>query len=83
MSVRICYNGELARGAQSQGAARFGVCVLIGTTELLALIAGDLFNEVDDPSAQLGVLDVRKGLRQRQAIGARQKIRDVVGDRSF
>src|SRR5262245_64097566 len=45
------------------------------------LIAGDLFDQIHNSPAQPRVLDVRKGLRQRQAIRTRQEIGDVVGDR--
>src|SRR5262249_55718374 len=50
---------------------------------LSALVAGDLFDEIHNASAQPRVLDVREGLRQRQAIGTRQEIGDIVRDRSF
>jgi len=46
-------------------------------------IAGDLFDQIHNSPAQPRVLDVRKGLRQRQAIRTRQEIGDVVGDRGF
>src|SRR5262245_59778528 len=49
----------------------------------LALLAGDLFHQIHDPAAQPRVLDVRERLGQRQAIGARQEVGDVVGNRRF
>src|ERR1041385_7285470 len=45
------------------------------------VLATHLFDELDDTAAQLRVLNAHKRLDQRQAIGGRQKIRDVSGRR--
>src|SRR5262245_64439613 len=49
-----------------------------GMTESLVL-AGDLFNEIDDPATELGLLDPRERLSERQALGGREEVRHVGG----
>ena len=39
--------------------------------------ACDLLDQIDDPAAQLGVLDAHEGLGQREAIGGRQEVGDI------
>jgi hypothetical protein len=85
MSVRICHKGEQARVAHSRKARaiwRQRFTTVYGT-ELLALIAGDLFHEINHAPAQLRIFDICERFGQRQPIGGRQKIGDIVGDRSF
>src|SRR3569623_420579 len=47
------------------------------------LRSGDLFDEVDDAAAKLGVGDLRESARQRQSLGGRKKVRDVSGRGCF
>ena len=49
----------------------------------LALISGDLFDQVDHTAPQLRVFDIREGLGQCEPIGAGQEFGDVVGNRGL
>src|SRR6478736_5879638 len=47
------------------------------------IFARDLLDEIDDPPAQLGVLDAHERLGEREPIRGRQKVRHVGGRGSF
>ena len=49
----------------------------------LALISGDLLDQVDHTAPQLRVFDIREGLGQCEPIGAGQEFGDVVGNRGL
>ena len=49
----------------------------------LALISGDLLDQVDHTAPQLQVFDIREGLGQCEPIGAGQEFGDVVGNRGL
>src|SRR5882724_10276122 len=70
---------------ESKGLVGVPVSMLLPTTEtnlchsaLVGTFArGDLLDQFDDTAAQLGIGDARKRARQRQALGSREKIRNV------
>jgi hypothetical protein len=47
------------------------------------IFARDLLDEIDDPPAQLGVLDAHERLGEREPIRGREKVRHVGGRGSF
>ena len=48
-----------------------------------SLVVGQRLDQIDDALAHLGVLDLDKGLVERQAFGAGQKVDDVTGGLAF